>query len=68
MATYVEANQVRLSLKMKLSIYSWYSACGVFSGNGDYFVVVSVKKINNQVRKLIPPVINGISVKTELIC
>lgn len=66
MATYMEANQVRLALKMKLSVYSWYSASNVFSGDGDYYVTVFVKKLDNQVRKLVPPVVNGISVRTEL--
>lgn len=67
MATYMEANQVRLALKMKLSAYSWYSASGVFQNDGEYFVVISVKKLDNQIRKLIPQVVNGIAVKTELI-
>ena len=67
MATHMEANQIRLSLKMKLSNYAWYSSCGVFQGDGDYYIVISVKKLDNQVRKLIPQVVNGIVVKTELI-
>jgi hypothetical protein len=67
MATFKEANQVRAALKMKLSFFHWYSASGVFSGDGDYYIVVSVKKLDNFVRKNIPAVINGVTVKTELV-
>ena len=66
MATFKEANHVRVALKMKLSFFYWYSASGVFSGNGDYYVVVSVKKLDNFVRKHIPSVIDGVVVKAEL--
>lgn len=66
MATFTEANQIRTALKMKLSFYSWYNGSGVFSGEDDYYIVVTVKKIDNQVRKIIPPVIDGIIIKTEL--
>ena len=65
MATFKEANQVRVALKMKLSYFYWYNASGVFSGNGDYHVVVNVKKLDNFVRKQIPPVIDGVVVKVE---
>lgn len=66
MATFKEANQIRTVLKMKLSSYSWYASSGVFSGEDDYYIIVSVKKIDNHVRKIIPPVIDGIMVKTEI--
>ena len=66
MATFKEANQVRFALKMKLSFFSWYSASGVFSGDGDYFVTVNVKRLDNFVRKHIPSVIDGVTVKVEL--
>jgi hypothetical protein len=66
MSTFKEANQVRTSLKMKLSAYYWYSGSGVFSGDDDYYVVINVKKLDNQVRKIIPPVVDGISIKTEV--
>ena len=66
MTTFKEANQVRAALKMKLSNYAWYSASGVFTVDADYLIVITVKKIDNQVRKLIPPVIDGVSIKTEL--
>lgn len=66
MSTFKEAHQARLSLKMKLSSYAWYSGSGVFTDEADYMIIVNVKKLDNQVRKLIPPVIDGVSVKTEV--
>jgi hypothetical protein len=66
MTNFFEANQARLALKMKLSNYSWYSSSAVVSADDGYSVVVVVKVLNNQVRKLIPPVVNGISIKTEI--
>ena len=65
MSTFKEANQIRTSLKMKLSNHYWYNGSGVFVGGDDYYVVINVKKIDNQVRKIIPPVVEGISIRTE---
>lgn len=65
MATFRDANQIRLKLKMKLSQYAWYNSILVIPNSDGYLVVVNVTKIDNQVRKLIPPVIDGVSVKTE---
>lgn len=67
MATAMEAKQLHLALKMKYAVYSWYSSCGIMPGDGDYCVVIYVKRLDNQIRKLIPPVINDISVKTEVV-
>lgn len=66
MATFKEANQVRAALKMKLSLYSWYSSSAVMSENDGYFIVVCVKHLDNKVRKIITPVIDGVSIKAEL--
>jgi hypothetical protein len=66
MATVKEANQVRLALKMKLSNYSWYSFSGNFSGNNGYFVVIFVKYINSKIKRHIPSIVKGVTVKTEL--
>lgn len=66
MVSFKEANQVRLSLKMRLSNYSWYKYSSVMPNKDSYHVIVTVSNINNEIRKVIPPVINGISVKTEL--
>lgn len=65
MATFSEANQVRLSLKMKLSNYYWYISNTIISEQDSYYVLVHVKKVNNFVRKIITPVINGVDVRTE---
>lgn len=66
MAIFFEANQVRLALKMKLSAYGWYSSSAVISQDDGYSIVIVVKRLDNQVRKLVPSVINGVSIKTEV--
>jgi len=66
MATFTTANQVRLMLKMKLSHYAWYVSSMIVPETDGYSVIVSVKRIDNQIRKLISPVIDGVSVKTEV--
>lgn len=66
MATLKEANHVRAGLKMKLSRFCWYSSSEVMPGKGDYYIVVVVKRLNNFVRKHIPSVIDGVSIKSEL--
>lgn len=66
MATFKEANQVRVALKMKLSVYSWYSSSAIMSENDGYSIVVSVQNLDNKVRKIITPVIDGVSIKAEL--
>ena len=66
MSTFFEANQIRLMLKMKLSQYAWYSSSTVLSLDDGFGVVIGVKQLDNAVRKLIAPVIDGVSVKVEL--
>lgn len=66
MATFKEANQVRIGLKMKLSQFAWYSSSAVVSEKDGYAVVILVNKLDNGVRKLITPVIDGVGVKAEL--
>lgn len=66
MVTFSEANQARLGIKMKLSQYSWYNSSAVISEKDGYAVVVGVSVLNNTVRKTIPPVYNGVSIKTEV--
>jgi hypothetical protein len=51
---------------MKLSNYSWYSSCGVFAVSDGYSTLITVKKLDNQIRKIIPPIVNGVDVKTEI--
>lgn len=66
MSTFKEANQARLSLKMKLSQFAWYNSSVVSSSSDDYYVLISVSRIDNGVRKIIPQVVNGVSIRTEL--
>lgn len=66
MTTFSEANQARLALKMKLSQYSWYSSSTVVTADDGFTIVVGVKALDNKVRKMIPPVIDGIGVRTEV--
>ena len=66
MSTFSDANQVRLLLKMKLSIYAWYNSSTVVSVDDGFGVVIGVKRVDNTIRKLVPPVVNGVSVKAEL--
>ncbi len=65
MSTYTEANQTRMAVKMKLSNYSWYNWSAVIADKNSYFILVHVKKINMTVKKTVPPVINGVSIKIE---
>ena len=65
MSTFKEASQVRLSLKMKLSQYSWYISSVVVVDDDGYSVLVVAKHVDNSVRKIISPVINGVGIKTE---
>lgn len=67
MAAFKDANQARIQLKMKLSVYSWYGHSAIATSEGDgYSVVIYVKKLDNKVKKLIPPVINDVGIKIEL--
>ena len=66
MSTFSDANQVRLQLKMKLSVYAWYNSSTVISVDDGFGVVIGVKHMDNSIRKLIPPVVNGVSVKAEV--
>ena len=66
MPTFTEANQVRLSLKMKYSQHAWYSSSVVFAVDDGFGVVIEVSQMNDKIRKLISPVVNGVSVKAEV--
>jgi hypothetical protein len=66
MASYFEANKVRLSLKMKLSQHCWYKSSLLLIENGSFYVNVGVSKINKYIKSLIPSTINGVSVKIHL--
>jgi hypothetical protein len=66
MATFQEANQVRIGLKMKLSQNWWYSSSAVLTEKEGYSIIVNVRYLDNSVRKIISPVINGVNIKTEI--
>ncbi len=66
MTLFKEANQVRLQLKMKLSNYSWYSSSRLATEADGYSIVIAVRKLDDQVRKIIPQVLDGVSIKAEL--
>ena len=66
MATFAEANRVRMGLKMKFSNYAWYNWSTVSSNKNSYVVLINVSRIDNHIRKIIPPVVEGVEVKTEI--
>ncbi len=66
MTMFKEANQIRLQLKMRLATHSWYSSSRIIIEADDYSVIIGVKHLDNTIRKLIPQVIDGVSIKTEL--
>ncbi len=68
MNTYKEANQAKTALKMTLSNYGWFKGAhvGPDENGASFCVVVSVSRLDNGVRKVIPNVFEGVSVKTEL--
>lgn len=67
MSTFNEANQARLSLKMMLSTYAWFMGTSVESDNDEYIVVATISHVDNSIRKLIPIVHDGVSVKTDVV-
>lgn len=65
MSTFSEANQVRLALKMKYSQHAWYNSSHVAAVDDGFAIVVNVQYLDNKVRKIISPVIDGITIKVE---
>ena len=66
MATFREANQARLQLKMKLSVYSWYGSSIVIPDSDGYSVIVAVKQITSEVKKLVSPVLGNVGIRIEV--
>lgn len=65
MASFNEANQARLALKMRLSQLAWYSSSWLEMDAGDWIVVVNVNgKVDDRIRKEVSPVFNGVEVRT----
>jgi hypothetical protein len=65
-ASFNAANQAKLALKMRLSAHAWYSTSYVENDGDEYIVVISVSKPIAMVKKDIPEVYEGVSVKTIL--
>lgn len=66
MATFGEANQLKSALKMKLINYAWFRTANVVTCDDGYEVIIVTSKIDSSVKKIVPPVVNGVSVKLEL--
>jgi hypothetical protein len=66
MATFKEANQVRLALKMKFSNFAWYKGSIVLPDHDGFCIVINSHKIDNTIRKLVSPTIDGVSIKVEV--
>lgn len=66
MLTFMEANQARLALKMKLHQYAWYSGSMVQMVKSEYTIIIFVHFKNKNLKKIIPPTYNGFDVKVEV--
>lgn len=66
MSSFSEANQVRLKLKMKLSQFAWYHSSHLITEEDGFAVVIKVNILDNSVRKIVSPVMEGVAIKTEL--
>lgn len=66
MSIFREANQARIALKIKLSYHAWYKGSVVCAVSDGWGVLVYTKKIDNSVRKVVPPVLNGVAIRTEV--
>ncbi len=67
MITLRDVNRLRTSLKIKFSNYSWYVGSMIVPDTEGYNIIVNVNDLNNRVRKIIPPVIDGIGIKVEVV-
>ena len=63
MPTFKDANQARVSLKMYLSNYSWYSNSVVFISNEGYQIGIVVRKNDHTIKNIVPQSMRGIAVK-----
>lgn len=66
MSPFKEAYQAKLSLKMTLSNYSWFNGIDIAPEEGGYCMVVSVTRMDNSIRKIIPIVHYGTTVKVDI--
>jgi hypothetical protein len=66
MSTFKEANQGRVHLKMKLCNYAWYQSSDVLSSIHSYYICVAIKRLDSNIKDIIPKYINGVPVKIFL--
>jgi len=64
MSTFKEASLARNALKIPLSHFAWTKGLAIESDEEGFCVVVYVTKLDNTVRKHIPVIHDGVSVKT----
>jgi hypothetical protein len=67
MLTFIEANQARLILKMKLHLHAWYNSSLIEMIKNEYTIIVFVHYKNKNITKIIPPTLNGFNVKVEVV-
>lgn len=63
MATFNEANQAKLSLKMILHFYAWFNSIVVIMEDTGYSVMVFVDKVDDKIRKIIPAFHKGVDIQ-----
>jgi hypothetical protein len=64
-ASFNAANQARCSIKMKLSNFAWYKSSHIALDGDEYVVVVSCSvPITDAMRREIPAVLDGVSIKS----
>jgi len=67
MATFVDANRIKNSLKMSLSQKSWFRCLGVEPKENEGFcVIVYASVINDIVKKFVPHYINNVDIILEI--
>jgi hypothetical protein len=66
MATFQEADKVRMQLKKKLINFSWYLTSEVENNSNDHIVIVKTSRKNSLVKKFIPHTLNGVTIKNIL--
>ncbi len=66
MSSFKEAEVSRISLKIPLSNYAWYKNSVIQNDNDGFCVVIHLNYIDNNVRKIVPRVHQGVLVKLEV--
>lgn len=61
-----ETNNIRNSLKMRLSQYSWYLGSSIIPNIEGYGIQVDVSRISSDILNLVPFKLKGVRVKVQL--